>query len=90
MKYTISRDCTFGWDFTVYDTETMTRTRNSGCGDYGSTQSTEMTEEEMRQFINNRELSELKNFHYEIKRLKQRYDEKFEEIEKFKKALDNR
>lgn len=90
MKYVIRRDCTFGWDFTTYDTETMTRTRDSGCSDYGTKESKEMTKEEMRQFISNRELAELKNFHYEMTKLKQRYDEKFAEIEKFKKALDNR
>ena len=87
MKYVIERDCTFGYDFIIYDTETMTCTK---IDNYGSNESEEITEEKMRQSINDRELAEFRNFHYEMTKLQQKYDEKFAEIKKFKKALDNR
>ena len=90
MKYIIRRDVTFGWNHTIYDTDSMTRTESSGCGTYGNERTVVMTEEEMRQFINNRELAELKNFRYEMAKLQAKYDEKLKEIENFKKALDNK
>lgn len=90
MKYTIKRNCTFGWDFITYDTETMTRIITNSYGAYGSKKTEKITEKEMRQFINDRELAELRNFRYEMAKLQQEYDKKFAEIKNFKKALDNR
>lgn len=89
MKYAINKSGVFGYDYIIYDTETLTRTCKSGCGQYGSEQVKTMTIEEMRQFINDRELEELKNYHYEMAKLQQKYEEILVKIQKFKKALDN-
>jgi hypothetical protein len=92
MKYEIdhSHSCYFGWNYDIYDTDTLTKTNISGSGEYESQKVTQMTEEEMREFAHKKYISLLENMRYEISQVQKLYDKKIKEIKDFEKAIDNR
>lgn len=90
MKYTINRSDYFGFDYDIYDSETLTKTTRRGSGEYVSERTTQMTEEEMKAFAHNKYVSLLEDMRYEMRKLQERYDEKLKTIEEFEKAIDKR
>lgn len=89
MTYsTFSKDLWFGHTEEIYDTETLTRTVVEISGSYENTYVQQMTKEQMLTYAKNREVMELRNYEYEMKKLQESYEEKLAEIRKFQKALD--
>jgi uncharacterized protein YsxB (DUF464 family) len=86
MKYTKYYNETFGWNDITYDTNTLTKTRNSGCGDYSNTRIEEMTKEEMQKEINNELLFLYSSMNMEIKHIQEKYEKNIQNV---KKMLEN-
>lgn len=90
MKYTINRSDYFGFDYDIYDSETLTMTNRRGSGEYVNERVTQMTEEEMKAFAHKMYVSLLEDMRYEMRKLQEKYDEKLKTIREFEKAIDKR
>lgn len=88
MKYTINRTDYFGFDYDVYDSETLTMTTRRGSGVYVSEHTSQMTEEEMKAFAQKKYVSLLEDMRYEMRKLQEKYDKKLKTIKEFEKAID--
>ena len=87
MKYTINRSQYFGFDYDVYDSETLTKTTVSGCGDYKTTRVKSLTVEEMREFAQKQYTNTLTSMYRELQKLQEKYDEELKTIQDFEKSL---
>lgn len=87
MKLTINRSQYFGFDYDVYDSETLTKTTVSGCGDYKNTREKSLTVEEMQAFAQQQYTDTLKSMYRELQKLQEKYDEELKKIQDFEKSL---
>ena len=87
MKYTIDYSQYFGFNYDVYDSETLTKTTVSGCGDYKTTREKSLTVEEMREFAQKQYTNTLKSMYRDLQKLQEKYDEELKKIQDFEKSL---
>lgn len=92
MKYKIDNSDYFCMDYTVYDSETLTKTDThaSSTGEYLVQRVTEMSEEEMLAFAHNVYVKHLEKMNSEIQKIQAKYAEKIKDIRDFEQAVRER